>query len=241
MPPATPSARFPTTAWSCIQAAQDPGHPQHEAAMTRLMTDYWRPAFYFLRALGHPVDRAKDLTQGFFLQFLEKDWIRPADPARGHFHDFLLTLLQRFAYDKTRRLGAQEKFEQQHVSLDSLVQDSDRTYQPPARETPEEVFHKQWKADLLAAVRRNLQAIYEGGGKPDKRQPFEIFAAYYFVDRLEDQPTQEALAARFGVSRDQVRYALEVVAKRYRHLLRQELRDQGYSEEELDGEIRKLL
>jgi RNA polymerase sigma-70 factor (ECF subfamily) len=209
--------------------------------MDRLMTDYWKPVFYFLRASGHRVERAEDLTQAFFLRFLEKGWIRPADQARGRFRDFLLTLLQRFTCDETWRAGAQEKFEHLFVSLHDLRQDSDLAYEPPVGETPEEAFHKQWKAGVLAAVRRNLQACYDGLGKPDERQRFDVFAAYHFVDRLEDQPTQEALAARFGVSRDQVRYALEVVQKRYRHLLRQELRDLGHSEEELDEEIRELL
>jgi len=62
MPPATPSARFPSTAWSCIAAAQDPGHPKF-VAMNRLIATYWRPVFHYLRARGHHAPDAKDLTQ----------------------------------------------------------------------------------------------------------------------------------------------------------------------------------
>jgi hypothetical protein len=61
------------------------------------------------------------------------------------------------------------------------------------------------------------------------------------VDRVEDQPTQEALAARFGVSREQVRYALEEVGKRYARFLWQEVRDQVGSEADADEELRGLL
>jgi hypothetical protein len=77
--------------------------------------------------------------------------------------------------------------------------------------------------------------------KPDEWQRYEIFAALHFVDGIEDQPTQEALAARFRVSRDQVRYALRLVGQRYERLARQELRDQVSSEDEVDDDINDLL
>lgn len=241
MSPVHASARFPSTAWSCIRAARDQSHPQFVTAMNRLMTAYWKPVFHYLRAFGHPADVAEDLTQAFFVQFLVKGWLQPADPQRGRFRDFLATLLKRFAHDKTVRAGKQAQFENRFVSIHSLMQDSDRAYEPPERETPEEAFRKQWRTEVLHAVRRSLQAHYEGQTRPEERLRFEIFAACHFVDRVEDQPTQEALAARFGVSRDIVRYALAEVGKRYERFLRQELRDQVNSEEEVDEEIRKLL
>ena len=35
MTPASPSAWFPSTAWSCVRKAQDPTHPQFVAALNR--------------------------------------------------------------------------------------------------------------------------------------------------------------------------------------------------------------
>jgi RNA polymerase sigma-70 factor (ECF subfamily) len=238
---ASPSAQFPSTAWSCVRAAQDPDHPQFVAATNWLITTYWKPVFCYLRARGQAAHDAEDRTQEFFLRFLVKGWLRSADQRRGRFRDFLLTLLKRFAYDQTVRATGQAKFEQRFVSVHNLIQDSDRAYEPPAHETPEEAFDRQWKGELLAVVRRNLRTYYEGKEKPEERQRLEIFAAYHFVDRVEDQPSQEALAARFGVSREQVRYALEEVGKRYARFLRQEVRDQVGSEKEGDDEIRGLL
>jgi RNA polymerase sigma-70 factor (ECF subfamily) len=238
---ASPSARFPNTAWSCVQSAQDPSHPQFVAAMNRLITTYWKPVFCYLRARGHAAQDAEDRTQEFFLRFLVKGWLRPADPQRGRFRDFLLTLLQRFAYDQTVRARVQTKFEKGFVSVHSLVQDSDRAYEPPVRQPPEEAFRSQWKAEVLAGVRVSLLAYYEGLHKPNEWQRFEIFAAFHFVDRLEDRPTLEALAARFGVSRDQVRYALDQVEKRYARFVQQELRDQAGSEADVEEDLRDLL
>jgi hypothetical protein len=70
---------------------------------------------------------------------------------------------------------------------------------------------------------------------------FEIFAALHFVERDEDRPTQEALAERFGISRDQVRYAVEQVRKRFDRLLRQEIREQVGSDVDVEEEIQSLF
>jgi RNA polymerase sigma-70 factor (ECF subfamily) len=237
---ASQPVRFPTTAWSCVRAAQDPGHPDFIAAMNRLIAAYWKPVFHYLRAAGQPAAQAEDLTQEFFLRFLTRGWLSPADAQRGQFRHFLCTLLKRFAYNQTVRANKQEAFEQRFVSVHRLIQDSDRAYEPPARETPEEAFQKQWQAGVLGAVRRNLRAYYEGLGKPAQRQRFAIFAAYHFVERSSEQPTQDALAARFGVSREVVRYALEEVGKRYERFLRQEVRDQVGTEADIEQELADL-
>jgi RNA polymerase sigma-70 factor (ECF subfamily) len=237
---ANPSARFPSTAWTCVQAAQDPSHPDFIAAINRLIAAYWKPVFHYLRAKGQPAAQAEDLTQEFFLCFLDRGWLSPADAQRGRFRNYLCTLLRYFAYSQTVRAKRQKVFERHLVSIHSLIQDSDRAYEPPARETPEEAFEKQWHVGVREAVRQNLRNFYEGLNKPKEWLRFEIFAAYYFVERAEDQPTQEALAARFGVSREQVRYALATVHRRYERFARQELRDQVGSEDDVE-EARNLL
>jgi hypothetical protein len=94
---------------------------------------------------------------------------------------------------------------------------------------------------LPRAVCDNLGAHYAATSDPAERQRFEIFAASAFVERREAQPTQEALAERFGVSRDQVRYALAQVGKRWERLLCQEIRDQVGVNVDAEEELRKLL
>jgi DNA-directed RNA polymerase specialized sigma24 family protein len=238
---ATPSARFPATAWSCIEAVRDPHHPKYVAAVNRLLTTYWRPACRFLRQKYPAAPDPEGLTQQFFLTLVTRGWLARADPTRGRFRDFLKTLLKRFAFDHVVRAPEQTQFERRFVSIHSLMDDADRAYEPPAGETPEEAFDKEWKAALLRTVRDNLGALYAATSDPDERQRFEIFAACTFVERGEDQPTQDALAERFGVSRDRVRYALDQVRKRWERLLRQEVRDQVGADVDVEEEIRKLL
>jgi RNA polymerase sigma factor (sigma-70 family) len=233
-----PSARFPTTAWTCVEKAKDPNHPDFVAAMNRLITSYWKPVYYFLRAKKWSAEQAEDLVQEFFVRFLVKDWLRRADPKRGRFRNFLLRILTRFVYGRTVDGQVQKKFEEQFVSVRTLVRDEDRTWEPPAGQTPEQVFHHRWQLETRATVRCNLEAYYVGVGKPDC---CKIFAAYHFAERSEDQPTQQELARRFNLTRDQVAGILREAKKRYERLLRQELRDQGCPEEELDQDTLDLL
>jgi hypothetical protein len=53
--------------------------------------------------------------------------------------------------------------------------------------------------------------------------------------------SQEELGRRFAMTRDQVRYALEMVQKRFVHYLRSEVRDQVGSEDEVGEEVGELL
>src|SRR5437870_8316741 len=110
MAQASPSARFPSTAWSCVGKAQDPTHPQYVAAVNRLVTAYCKPVFHYLRAKGHSAQDAEDFTQEFFFHFLARGWLQRADQARGRFRDYLRTLVKRFAYDQTARARVQKQF-----------------------------------------------------------------------------------------------------------------------------------
>ncbi|OWK40827.1 RNA polymerase sigma factor [Fimbriiglobus ruber] len=235
------SARFPTTAWSCVRQAQDPTHPRYVAAVNQLIATYWRPVFYYLRAKGHPAPDAEDLTQQFFTRFLAKGWLDRVDPGRGRFRAFLKTLVGRFAITRIERARRQEQFERQFVAVSNLVRDEDRDYEPAAGESPDEAFDRQWRAETLATVRRNLQTHYESATDPDARQRFAIFAAYHLADAGKGQPTRPELAERFGVSLEVVAYALREVKARYERLLRQEVRDQVGSEEEIEADLRALL
>ena len=70
---------FDTTRWTCL-------HERDHAEILRL---YWRPVYLHLRRRGFTIEDAKDLTQGFFEKFMERDFAAQADRSRGRFRDFL--------------------------------------------------------------------------------------------------------------------------------------------------------
>lgn len=64
-------------------------------------------------------------------------------------------------------------------------------------------------------------------------------STYQLVTAAHLRRNQEALFDRFGVSRDQVRYALDQVGKRWERLLCQEIRDQVGADVDVEEEITK--
>lgn len=103
-------SKFQTTRWSLITAARD--HPsQARTALEQLCRAYRPPVLAFVRRSGYAPGDAEDLTQAFFLRFLERGWYADADPHRGRFRTLLLVALRNFLHDQhaqatTLRRGA---------------------------------------------------------------------------------------------------------------------------------------
>ncbi len=233
------SGRFPTTTWGLIQAAQAPGQPESVAALNRLIACYWKPVFCFLRAKGHDLHQAEDLTQAFFLRFVERDWLQKANSDRGRFRNFLLTILVRFLSDQgPKRAPRQQSFEKQLVSVGSLLGDEERSYQPPGGQTPEAIFMRQWAEALVTGVHRRLQHLCHEKGRA---LWYELFDAAHGTTTAEEGASQQALADRFGLSREQVRYGLEQVKGWFVVLLRAEVRDQVGPDADVGAEVNDLL
>lgn len=230
--------QFPSTAWTFIRRAQEEHPHGSDREFARFLFSYWKPVFYFLRAKGVPLHEAEDTTQAFFLRFLERDWLKRADQSRGKFRTFLLTLLNRFLSDHgARRAPRQEVFDRTIASVHGLLGDAERSYEPAGGETPEVIFMRQWAAGLLEGVLNRLRGFYEEEGKSTW---YELFVATHLTGATATRPSQRELGERHGMTRDQVRYALDVVERRFKHYLTEELRDQVAFDAELDEEIREL-
>lgn len=192
-----------------------------------------------LRLHLYPLPNAEDLTQEFFLRLFERDWMSRADQQRGRFRTFLLTLLTRFLSDDgPHRAGKQMTFERQIAPISSLIADEDRRFEPSGSETPEAVFHKKMAIELVDRARRRLKQFYE---EQDVPQWYELFAAVHSAEPTEARLSQKELAARHQFSVDQVRYRLSQSEQQFAALLREEVRDQVSSEDEVESEIYDLL
>jgi len=60
------------------------------------LAPYGQPLYAYIRAQGHGPEEARDLTQGFFAEFLDKDFLSSVDPDKGRFRSFLLASLRHF-------------------------------------------------------------------------------------------------------------------------------------------------
>ena len=83
-------ARFATTQWSLVAAAAEPRSAPARSALSELCEGYWYPLYAFARRSGASAEDARDLTQGFFAELLEKGYLAQADRDRGRFRTFLM-------------------------------------------------------------------------------------------------------------------------------------------------------
>ncbi len=227
---------FPSTAWNLIDGAKDRSGSAEMA--NRLLCRYWKPVYGFLRVRGYPVSTAEDLTQEFFLRLLERDWLCRADAHRGRFRTFLLTLLVRFLSDQgADRIRRQQHFERGIVPVSALRAEEPGGWEPAVQESPEAVFCESWARALLEHACQEVGRRYAAEGHGRWYAWFEE----HVLGEGSRRTSQSALARRDGVSRDQVRYAVEQVKRSLEEKIRSELVGDGCGEDALDAEVRGLI
>jgi RNA polymerase sigma-70 factor (ECF subfamily) len=197
---------FPTTEWSMMTAASS------SECWNGIALAYWRPIFYFIRARRYPLQDAEDLTQEFLFRVFSKELASKADPARGRFRSYLLRILTRFLSEQVGgRATRQRQFDRKQIAISQLLTEDDRRFEPTVDQDPETVFMQAWARSILAEAHLQTLMELEAEGKP------HWLAIYHHATTDspgQPRPTQEQLAARYELSRDQVRYAIEQVPKR---------------------------
>ena len=137
------AAPFPTTHWSRVVAAGDPGAPLACEALADLCRAYWFPLYAYIRRRGHDPDRALDLTQDLFVRLLEKGVVASADPARGRFRSFLRAVCADFLANRRDRENALKRGGGRVIVPMRSDEAEGRYASEPAYElTPERVFDR---------------------------------------------------------------------------------------------------
>ncbi len=96
---------FPPTRWSLVSEAADESPDSGRPALSHLLERYL-PALraHLVFKKGVPADEAEDILNEFISRkVLENDLLRQADHRKGRFRTFLLTALDRFLIDLSRR------------------------------------------------------------------------------------------------------------------------------------------
>jgi RNA polymerase sigma-70 factor (ECF subfamily) len=231
------AARFPTTHWSRIVAAGDPGAPLACEALADLCRAYWFPLYAYIRRRGYDPDRALDLTQDLFVRLLEKGVLAAADPARGRFRSFLRAVCADFLANRRDRENALKRGGGRVIVPMGCDEAEGRYAREPAHElTPERIFDRTWALILLGRVLEQLREDYRLAGQS---RTFEVLSPV-----LTDGPRVVAyatLAARLGTTERAVRVAVHRLRRRYGERLRAEIAATVDEPAEVDDEIRALF
>jgi len=245
-----PRRAFPTTVWSDIVAAGDPFSPQHAERLERLLRSYWKPVFAYVRTVWRKsVEEAKDLTQAFFADLLEKRSIAGFRPERASFRRYLKHALKYYLID-VRRAAARRPADHAPLSLQASREELERLGPMAPDDSPERAYDRQWFRCLLYS---SLQSLKETLEREGKAAYFAVLKTYLIDPAFAlpaasgpgpaapDVPTYTEVATKLGLRETDVRNYLTACRGALREILRARVREYVESESDVDGELDELL
>ena len=159
--------RWATTNWTQVLAAREAPTDASRLALETLCQAYWYPIYTFVRGQGLDAEDARDATQAYFAQLLEKDYLEDCDPARGRFRVFLMTSIRNFL-SKEREKSRTWKRGGRATVL-SLDADAEGRY----RDEPVESAHarRRLRTPLGAHAARTRARAAAHGGRRRRSRP----------------------------------------------------------------------
>lgn len=228
---------FATTRWSVVVAAGHRASAESSVALESLCAAYWYPLYAYVRRRVSDVNDAQDLTQAFFAELLDKNYVGTARPEHGRFRSFLLTAFKHFLAKEWEKAKAQKRGGgRAPISLDFASADSRFCFEPAAGLTAEQIYDQQWAIALLNQIMHRLQAELEVAGK---REQFEELKGFVIGDHAGT--TYADAACQLNLTEAAAKKAASRMRQRYRELLRDEIAQTVADPDEVEDEIRNLF
>ena len=211
--------------------------PDSGRALAALCESYWYPLYAYVRRRVSEINQAQDLTQAFFLELLDKDYISVASPERGRFRAFLLTAFKHFLSKQwTKARALKRGGGRVPLSLDFDLADSHLRIDPASGLTAEQLYDWQWSMTLLARIMDQLESELREKGKGTQ---FEELKGFLIGEH--GGTTYAQAAAKLQMSESAAKKAASRMRGRYRELLREEIAQTVSGPEEVEDEIRNLF
>jgi DNA-directed RNA polymerase specialized sigma24 family protein len=230
------AARLPSTSWTLLAAA---GRSDEAAAAARaeVTTRYYQPVYAYLVAIVRDPDLARELAHGFFEQAILSGRLPArADRDRGPFRPYLKQALRNYVTDGWRRETRQKR----HASDPPVNPDPEMNWEErlaDARPEPDAAFHAAWVRALLEEALDRVQSICSVRGQVEH---FALFAGRYLCG-AGDIPSWKTLGATYGLDEKTARSRADTTAQHFRGVLRELLRRDVETEQDVDQELATLL
>ena len=232
--------RFPITRLSAIVAAGSEDHVERSRAFEILVAAYWMPVYKYIRIKwGKPSEDAKDLTQGFFVEAMEKNFFQRYDPARAKFRTFLRTCLEGFVLNEekaARRIKRGGKAVILSLDFDN-AENQLSIAEPPAPNEIEEYFEAEWVRSVFSLAVEALKLELQDQGKDVY---FRLFERYVLEDP-DSTLSYKDVASEFNLSVSNVTNYLAAARREFRRIVLEKLRELTANDDEFRREARTLL
>lgn len=233
--------RFPPTRRSVIEAVRSIDAEERECALEALCAAYWKPVYKYVRwRWNRPAEAAQDLTQGFFVELLERELLNKFDSSKSRLRTYLRLCVDSFVMNEDKAGRRQKRGGSiPHVGLDfaDAEEELGATAIDPAKiaspESLEEFFEKEWVRSLFALAVEDLQKLCE---ERERTRTFRLFEAYDLEGN--EKSSYEQLSKEYGISVSDVTNALAWARRKFRELALGRLRELCGSEEEFHREAR---
>jgi RNA polymerase sigma-70 factor (ECF subfamily) len=160
---------FATTRWSIVISAGRTSTPDSKRALESLCETYWYPLYAYVRRRVSNIDEAHDMTQAFFAELLERNYVGSAEPQRGRFRAFLLAAFKHFLSKQWEKARTQKRGGgRTPLSLDFDSADSTFRIEPDSGLTAEQLYDRQWAIALLGRIMERLERESRQAGKGDR-------------------------------------------------------------------------
>lgn len=230
---------FATTRWTMVFAA---GRNREEdssggEALEDLCRIYWFPLYAYVRRRGYAKEDAEDLTQSFFSKLLERSNFSGLHRGEGRFRAFLLASLKHFLANEWDKASALKRGGHlTRLSLDWSTADARYGLADDATVTPDKAFDREWALALLERVVVTVRDEWVAAGKVDRFDEYKCF-----LTMGKGEVDYVGIAARTGEDEASLRVIAHRMRKRYRHLLREEIKRTLEDDAMVDEEMAALL
>ena len=234
--------RFPVTRLSAIVAASSDNQEERTRAFEVLVSAYWMPVYKYVRIKWNkPGEDARDLTQGFFAEAIEKNFFARFDPTKAKFRTFLRTCLDGFVANENKAASRIKRGGDATIlSLDfDGAEEQLRIAAPPAPGALDDYFDKEWARSVFSLALECFRAQMIDASKEKHLRLFER----YILDADDEAPktSYKGLAAEFNLSTTDVTNYLALARREFRRIVLEKLRELTATDEEFRREARALL
>jgi RNA polymerase sigma factor (sigma-70 family) len=235
---------FPLTRRSVIDAVRSIDAEERERALEALCAAYWKPVYKYVRLRwNRPADVAQDLTQGFFVELLERELLEKFDSKKSRLRTYLRLCVDSFVMNEDKAGRRQKRGGTVlHVALDfaGAEEELGATVMDPAAipspESLEEFFEKEWVRSLFALAVEDLRELCAAR---ERERTFRLFESYDLDGNK--QITYEQLSREFGIPVTDVTNALAWARREFRRIALERLRELCATEEEFQREARAVF